>query len=194
MRNNVTSITNLFPDTSIHDAGFLDIPFIYDLIIRGSMDGSFTEAILSSKGYLAILFTLFLSLRLFGKLKFLRSRKPEQLNCISKELLIFSDHDEPIGFLKIATYRDVNRNIIKLIDLCAIKYELRGQGYGKRMINQFLEMQPAGTEFWAYCNKYAKSMQHIFKAMHFRRTSVGNGLELYALGKSEPKVLDAIAH
>lgn len=193
MPNKMTSFIDVFSNTSIHDAGFLDLPFIFDLIVRGSLDGSFGASVISSSGYISLLLSLFMSLRFFSKLKSLRSRKNERPYRIDKELLIFSDHNEPVGFLQVRTFQDESRNIFKIIDTCAIKYERRGQGYGKCMISQFLEMQPAGTEFWAYCNKYAKSMQHIFKNMHFRRTSVRNGLEQYTLGKSEAKVLDALA-
>ncbi|MFJ2989267.1 GNAT family N-acetyltransferase [Collimonas sp. NPDC087041] len=189
MRNKVTSITNLFADTSIHDAGLLDIPFIFDLIVRGSMDGSFTDAFISSSGYFTILSSLFLSHRFFLKLKSICSRNDERFYHMRKELLIFSDHGEPIGFLQVINYQDKNNNFYKLIDLCAIKYGLRGQGYGKCMISKFLEMQPPDTEIRAYCNKYAKGMQHIFKKMHFRRTSVGRGLNLFTLGKSDAKTL-----
>ncbi|HWW07810.1 hypothetical protein [Collimonas sp.] len=189
----MTSISNLLTDTSIHDAGILDIPFIFDLVVRGSLDGSFTDSFLTSTGHIAIFLSLLASVRFFSKLQFLGPRNRKHGKDMDRELLVFTHQGEPIGFLQIKTAQEEDGSIVKLIDKCAIKYELRGQGHGTNMINLFVAMQPANTKLLAYCNKYAQSMQHIFRYMHFRRTTVGKGLNLYTLGNFEQEQLDAIA-
>jgi RimJ/RimL family protein N-acetyltransferase len=191
MHNNMTSISNEFSDAAIHNASILDIPFIFDLIVHGSLDGSFTDSFLSSKGYIAILVSLFTSVLFFSKLKILKSNNKSQADDV--QLLVFTHQDDAIGFLQIKTFREENGNITKLIDKCAIKDEFRGQGLGKNMINLFLATQSSDTKIFAYCNKYAKSMQRIFRHVHFRRTSIGRGLNLYTLGKFEQKQFDTIA-
>lgn len=182
MPNSTTSISNLFADTTIHYATSFDIPFIFDLIVRGSMDGSFAGSLISSSGYVTILASLFASLHFFSKLKFFTWRSFKQTRRAYKELLTFSDQSEPIGFLQITTYPDVNGRTYKVIDICAVKYELRRHGYGKHMISLFLDTQPANIQFLAYCNSYAKNMQRILRQLQFTRTSVGQGFNLYTLG------------
>ncbi|WP_211464422.1 GNAT family N-acetyltransferase [Collimonas silvisoli] len=189
----MTSISNLLTDTSIHDASILDIPFIFDLVVRGSLDGAFTDSFLSSTGYIAALLSLFASIRFFSKLQFLWPRNKKHSKDVERELLVCTYQGEPIGFLQIKTFQEKDGSVVKIIDKCAIKYELRGQGHGKNMINLFVAMQPANTKLIAFCNKYAQSMQRIFRRMHFRRTSVGKGLNLYTLGSFEQEQLDAIA-
>ncbi len=193
MPNKMTSISNSLTDFSIHNASILDIPFIFDLIVQGSLEGSFTDSFLSSKGHIAILLSLLASVRFFSRLKILWPTNRKRAKHIHDELLVFFYKDSPIGFLQIKTSQEENGCIIKLIDKCAIKNEFRGQGHGKNMINLFIAMQSADANFFAYCNKYAKSMQHIFRQVYFRRTSIGGGLNLYTLGAFEQRQLDMIA-
>ncbi|GAC1316884.1 MAG: hypothetical protein NVSMB28_03580 [Collimonas sp.] len=190
MPNSMTSISNSLTDFSIRDAGILDIPFIFDLIVRGSMEGAFTDSFLSSVGYIAVLSSLFASVRFFSKLQMLwpANRHRVKYKC-SKELLVFIYQDNPIGFLEIKTVQEENEDTVKLIDKCAIKDQFRGKGHGKNMLDLFIARQSADTAILAYCNKYAKSMQHIFRRMHFRRTSAGKGLNLYVLGNFEQEQL-----
>ncbi|HWX03369.1 GNAT family N-acetyltransferase [Collimonas sp.] len=193
MRDDATSISNLLANTSIDAASFLDIPFVFDLIVRGSMDGTFTDSLISSGGYVTILLSLFASLHFFSRLKFFEWRGNKQANHTCNELLIFSDQTEAIGFLQITSCPSKDGSVVKFINKCAIKYELRRQGYGRNMMNLFLKAQPIDTKLAAYCNPYAKGMQHIFRQMHFRRTSIGHGLNLYTLGNFDAEEFDAVA-
>lgn len=154
-------------------AGVLDIPYIFTLLQEGSFIGSFSNFLMTSKGYFLVLKMLFsemLPLRLF------KSKQEEG------QFYIFSLDRQDIGFIKIKTLLFAGG--LQVIDLCAIDPALRNQKHGSQMIRMYLESLPAGTDVIAYCTKYSRAMQHILARQKFRRDKRSFRLECYHFKKS----------
>lgn len=155
-------------------AGLLDIPFIFDLVLEGSVSGSFSDSYLMRQGYLHILFLLLTSLHSLSWI--CRGKK--------RELLIFRKSTIPVGFIQIESMTMKNGNACRYIMTCAIAPLYRGSRYGRDMVELLIARSPMGTEICAFCTKYARAMQHILKNLHFVRRTAGHGLESYSFLKS----------
>ena len=143
-------------DFQFRKAGVLDLPFIFNLIIDGSIDGSFTECLLTSSG--TIFLFMYLLLRLLPLPFVIRKYN---------KIKIFKNEQNDLGFLDSSEEKKLNS---QKIELCAIKHVFRNNGVGTLMIQLYLESLPKNIEVQAYCTKYAKTMQHILKKLGFRRS------------------------
>ena len=146
-------------DYKFRNASLLDIPFIFDLIQDGSQRWAFTEKFLTPKGWVEVLSMLILDV--------LAPHRYIEHGGYDIKLLIFTLNDEDVGFMKIKP-RLTDRYIYE-IDICAVAQEHRNQNIGSQMIRMFIEDLPSGTEIVAYCTKYSRAMQHIFKMQKFIR-------------------------
>lgn len=151
------------------NAGVLDLPFIFDLVLDGSFAGSFSDTYLTRKGYAKILFLLITSLHVFRW--FFKSRR--------RELLLFVKHDVPVGFIQIESSIKPDGNPYCYIMTCAISPQFRGNRYGREMLMLLVDRCNAGTEVCAVCTKYARAMRRTLMGLHFVRKSVGLGLDAY---------------
>ena len=156
-------------------ANLLDLPFIFNLLIDGSIEGYFTERFLTNAGTFDIFTFLFLRLlpviNRFGKFN-------------RYKILVFTKKQTDLGFVIINSVGN-----IQVIEFCAIEHEHRGQKNGTLMIKLFIESVSKNTEIAVYCTKFARPMQHILKKLGFSRMKsfVGNQLELYIFKKeAEP--------
>ncbi len=162
-------------------AGLLDIPFIFDLVLDGSVAGSFSDRYLKRQGYLSILFLLLTSLRSLSWI--FRTKK--------RELLLFMRSDVPVGFIQIEWTNTKAGIPCCYVTTCAIAPVYRGNHYGRDMIELLIARAPVGTEIWAYCTKYARAMQRTLKNLHFVRRTAGHGLDAYSFMKSRDDVAAA---
>ena len=140
-------------------AGLLDIPLIFDLVQDGSQIGSFAEKFATSKGWVYLLRMLILDV--------LAPHRFVVDEGYDIKLLIFTLNNEDVGFMKIKS-QFTDRYIYE-INLCAISQEHRNQKNGSQMIRMFIEDLPSGAEIYAYCTKYSRAMQHIFRMLKFQR-------------------------
>ena len=152
-------------------ANLLDLPFIFNLLIDGSREGSFTDRFLTGAGTSSIFTFLFLRLFPFtaswGKFKRFK-------------ILIFIKKQTELGFLIF----NVSGNI-QVIEFCAIEHEHRGQKNGTLMIKLFIETIPKNSEIAVYCTKFARPMQRVLKNLGFSRMKsyVGKHLEYFTFKK-----------
>lgn len=151
-------------------AGLLDLPFIFDLVLDGSSAGSFSDTYLTRKGYVKILLLLLSSLRIFRWI--FRSKQ--------RDLLLFVKNDVPVGFMQIESSIKPNGDAYRYIMTCAIAPALRGNRYGREMIELLVKRCHANTEICAVCTKYARAMRRTLMGLHFARKSIGLGLDAYS--------------
>lgn len=177
-------MTNLDTAAGVHFryAGALDLPFIFSLMTDTALnDGSFADTLLTGSGYGALLIALMTALHSFQRWK--------RRNKARHELWVLEADDECVGFLHcIRNHASHNMPDVH-IHACAIAPAYRNLGYGNKMLEWLMEREAdSGAAITAYCNRYAKAMQHIFKRHRFVRESAARGLERYVLqpGKSTP--------
>ena len=167
---------SLNKDYKFRKTSLLDIPFIFDLIQDGSQVGSFAEKYLTAKGAVHVLSMLLLDV--------LAPHRYIEREGYDIKLLIFALNNEDVGFMKIRL-RFTDHNIYE-IDICAIAPEYRNQKIGSQMIRMFIEDLPSGAEVAAYCTKYSKAMQHIFKMQKFLRDKKTTHLHIECFHFTKP--------
>ena len=158
-------------DYKFRKAGLLDIPFIFELIQEGSLNGVFNESLMTSKGYIFTLFELYLDV-----LRPLRIMVRKE----DIKLLIFTLNDQSIGFIKIHFQFTGEQEI----SLCSITPPHRNHKHGSQMISMYLETLPTGTVVIAYCTKYSRAMQQILKKLKFQRGKNSSLNECYRFTKN----------
>jgi len=153
------------------DASLLDIPFIFNLIYEGSLEGVFSDNLHAKAGPYTILKMLLPSLKLFSQF--------QPKSAPRKELLMVHHQGEELGFIQLEITALDEKHKNKYIATCSIAHAFRGQGHGTNMIAAFVNDQEPGTRIIAISNKYAKPMRAILKTLHFQRKSIGSGLDSY---------------
>lgn len=167
------------PDTAsgvhVRYASVFDIPFIFSLMTDTALnDGSFADTLLTGSGYGALLIALMAALHAFQRWQWRKQGR--------HDLWVLEADDECVGFLHCIRSHAPDGMRQVHIHACAIAPAYRNKGYGRKMVAWLMERE-AGSEavITAYCNRYAKGMQHIFKQHRFVRESIGRGLERYVL-------------
>ena len=158
-------------DYKFRKAGLLDIPFIFELIQEGSLNGFFNDYLMTSKGYIFTLVELYLDV-----LRPLRALLRKE----DIKLLIFTLNDQDLGFIKIQFHFTGEQEIC----LCAITPPLRNHNHGSQMIRMYLDTLPTGTVVIAYCTKYARAMQYVLKKLKFQRDKKSFPQECYRYTKN----------
>jgi len=168
----------------LRKAGWTDVPFLYELMLDGSLQGSFADRFLTARSHVALLRYL---------LRGVKSSRP--LNGLDGLVeharvttLIFDTADRPLGFVRCGTWRSADGCFHAEILNCAVAASCRGAGIGGQMIRRYLERLPDDTEVTAHCTKYARAMQATLKRLHFKRQRAAGRLECYRMtaGASEP--------
>jgi hypothetical protein len=155
-------------------ASILDTPYLYELILQGSMEGSFTDRHFSQGGYARLLKLLLKAL----------IKPPRRLALWknSDAVVIVEYNGERIGFIHTSRQPQHETGVQLHIEHCTVATPFRNQGHGTRIIHWLIsEAVTEQTTLTACCTKYARAMQHIFKKNHFERSSIGLGLDLYSL-------------
>ena len=162
-------------------ASVLDIPYIYELVLQGSINGAFTGRHLYPNGYGKLL------VQLFGILL-----KPLRVdgNSAKVQALVLIEYDgEEIGFLHYTQESKTGANTHMHLEHCIVSSLHRGQGHGNRIVC-WVVAQASNNKCMlsAVCSKYSRAMQHILKKNRFKRISIGKGLEVYTLSCSQPTI------
>lgn len=155
----------------LRKASVIDLPFIFYLMYDGSIDGAFTGSFVSRHGSVYLFSYLIRSFIPFKSYLF--------KTLFIEEVFVYGDNQYDFGFIITITEPQKN-NEPKHITICAtaIKPQHRKKGLGKMMIKSFLESLDPNTEVHAYCTKYSKVMQIIFRKLKFiRDTKRENQLE-----------------
>jgi len=156
-------------------ATVLDIPYIFGLIQEGSLIGSFTNSLMTSKGYRFTLKSLFLDVIPLLRI-FVTHTEKTKLN-------VFSLNNKEIGFIRIS--QPTNNENVQVIELCAIDPVHRNQNYGATMLQMYLDSLPNGTEVIAHCTKYSRAMQHLLIRKKFLRDKHCFPLKTFRLVKGD---------
>lgn len=162
-------------DVHFRYASAFDIPYIFSLMTDAALnDGSFADALLTGSGYGSLLIALLMALRVVQRLNW---RKKER-----HDLWVLEANDEYAGFLHCIRNLAPDSTPTVHIHACAIDPAYRNMGFGNKMVAWLMERE-AGRQamITAYCNRYARGMQHILKRHRFVRESIGRGLERYVL-------------
>lgn len=142
-------------------AGLLDVPFVFDLTLEGSVAGSFSDQFLEvKKGPMKLLWML------------LRDIVWKSWRIPSASLagwFMVRHGQKPIGFVHLYSTGESGADSAFELALCAISPALRNQGYGTAMIRAIIARYPPGTTVTVHCRKYARAMQHILKRLGFLR-------------------------
>lgn len=155
---------------SFRSASLLDIPFIFNLIMDGSLTGAFPAVYATPKGSA----TLFLML----VRDILHPHRFVDNEMCDTKTFIFTQDNEEIGFMQIGHKGEGQPQVIKT---CAISQEHRNQHHGSQMIRMYIENLPAATEVIAYCTKFNKAMPRVLKKLGFRRENADFGYDCYHL-------------
>ncbi|HEY5995251.1 MAG TPA: hypothetical protein VIU46_11710 [Gallionellaceae bacterium] len=155
------------PAPAFRKAGLLDLPFIFNQIVEGCVEGVYSDLFLTGGGNVHLMRLLFLNLLPFGKL--LGKRK-------LYDFLIFRKGQEEIGFVGMYAARDaVSGDAAKhqatlTIGFFGVAQAFRGKHKGIMMMRMLLEHLPADATIDAYTTKYAVGMQRLLTRSGFRQT------------------------
>ena len=158
-------------------AGLLDLPFIFNQIMEGAVDGAFTERFLTAKGNLHLFRLLFLNLlpfnRLLGKYRIY-------------DFLMFQRGEDDLGFVGIHTGHDDGNTTVGFY---GIANEHRGKKYGSWMMASLIEYLPADARIAVYTTEYSVAMQHILLKAGFKRTPSpqGSKAKFFILSRHKPE-------
>ena len=171
---------------NLRKASILDIPYLYGLILQGSSEGSFSDRHFFRNGYLKLLAMLFKLL--------LKPVRSVDAASETHAVMLLEFNGEQIGFIHYSKHSYADKNACMHIEHCAIATPYRNLGHGTWLTHWAIgmAMQDSAT-LTACCTKYARVMQHIFKKVRFKRTSIGYGLEMYTLAYP-PSVIQESPH
>lgn len=144
----------------LRKAGLLDIPFLFELIQECSLEGAFSENLMTSSGYLMVLGRLMKDI--------LQTPHLFKQEADRHQILIFTRDRKEVGFLHYSTSLD-DQPPSRIIELCAISPEYRNQNIGSLMLREYIDSLDDSTQVQVYCNKYSRAMQHILVKLKFRR-------------------------
>lgn len=150
-----------FDGLAFRRAGLLDVPFVFDLMLEGSVAGSFSDQFLAVKtGARKLLWML---LRDIALKSWRTPRTPLAGWFVARH------GQQPIGFVHVYSTSESSAGSAIELALCAVSPALRNQGYGTAVIRALIARYPPGTTLTVHCTKYARAMQHILKRLGFLR-------------------------
>lgn len=138
-------------------AGFLEIPFIFNIIQEGCLTGSFSENLMTSAGYFTVLRTLFTEIALGW---FATQR--------TSGLAIFTIGQAELGFMLVKASQAEGQPV-QVIELCGIADQHRNQHHGSKMIQMYLATLQHNTCVVVYCTKFSTAMRHVLLRLKFKR-------------------------
>jgi hypothetical protein len=142
-----------------HKAGLLDLPFIYQQIIEGSVEGVYSDRFLTGGGNVNLFRLLLVNLLPFGKRKLY-------------DFLMYHNNGNEIGFAGIYTGIDqVEPRGSMIIGFFGIASEYRGKKHGILMMRKLIEHLPADARIAAYTTKFASGMQRLLSRSGFRQSA-----------------------
>lgn len=148
-------------------ASLLDVPFIFELVMAGSEAGVFTPRYQRLGGYVALFKIVLLGVLRLQGMPGLTGRDYRWW------IIYHQDQDQELGCMQVFTEAPEQGPLHKHLMHFALADEHKGQGHGKRILQRFIALQPAGAVILVICTKQAKAMQHLVKRLHFRRNTKG---------------------
>ena len=145
-------------ELSYRDASLLDVPFIFDLMMDGAMNGSFSNVFIKCKGspqLLWFILTGIISQKFFPKSSLVQFRWQLVLDATGKE----------VGFFKTS----IEVAQIFHLELLAIVQNRRNFGIGTAVVRDIISKLSSEAHLHVHCTKYARAMQHILKRNNFSR-------------------------
>ena len=145
---------------SYRDASLLDVPFIFDLMMDGAMNGSFSDAFIERKGSPQLLWAIFTGII---SQKFLSKSSPMQF----RWQLVLDITGNEVGFLKTSIH---TLEAVCHLELLAIVQKRRNLGIGTSVVRDITSKLPNQAQLRVHCTKFSRAMQHILKRNDFSRT------------------------
>ncbi len=137
-------------------AGLLDLPFVFNQVMDGSIEGVYSERFLAPGGNIHLFKLLFVNLLPFGKL--LGKHK-------IYDFLIFRKGENEIGYAGL--YAEPSG--AQVIGFFGVDKQFRGKRNGARMLRELVRYLPADAKVEAYTTKYATGMQRLLSHAGFRQ-------------------------
>ena len=152
-------IENIQTVYALREAGLLELPFIYNLILSGSILGVFSDFFISSYGQVKLFKTLFRDLFLFpaivgGKFS-------------NRDFYIFMMDGRDIGFIALEDIKVSDTTVERHITECALIESFRHHKHGSHLIRMVVETASSAARHCAVCTPHAKEMQAILKKHGF---------------------------
>ena len=151
-------------DLSSKRASWLDIPYVFELLMEGSFSGSFSDRFLQRKWW-GKLFFYTLSL-------FFRHSGWWGNNANVQRMWLIYDGNEQIGFYHLVSSKNENQQKELLINLICVSHSYRNQRVASRIIQRLIDHQPQETLMVVYCTKYARAMQRVLTKLKFERDKI----------------------
>ena len=148
-------------DIQFKKVGLFDVPFVFGLMLDGSLAGAFSDSYLRDAGHFK-LFTLVLGTVFVRPLWMTRHPAREQT------LLVCSKGLE-VGFIQLDNTAGTSECPVSTIALFAIAKEHQNQGLATQALSILIATLPRHAILEAYCTKYARAMQHVLLKLHFTR-------------------------
>lgn len=171
--------TGASPELVFEKAGFLDIPFIFQLLLEGGIAGSFSDRYLIGAGHF----------KLFMRITDLVAPWPRWLTWKrtvprAPALQIVRDGDDDVALVQIAfnttAFGDPHATLVML----AVAQKQKNKRYGTQIVQALVRDLPELGMMDVYCTKYARAMHRILYNLHFKRDRIMvRGLSRFVLSR-----------
>ena len=147
---------------SYRRANFLDVPLIFQLLLEGAEDGSFSDVFVTRTGSRKLFGVIFrgIATQLF---------QAKNTNSQYEWQVISNDDGVEVGFLKVCKGRGVCKD--SHLELFALSPAHRNQGLGTAVLENIASEVPGDGHLYVHCTKYARAMQHILKRHGMKRNT-----------------------
>ncbi len=157
-------------DLSNRRATWLDIPYVFELLMEGSVSGSFSDRFLLRKGWGQLFF--------FTLCLFFNSRLWWRKSAGKQRMWLIYDGEEQIGFYHLVSSRTHTAQKELLINLICVSKQYRNRRVASRIIQRLIDHQAEEAVLVAYCTKYARAMQRVLTKLKFERDKIAHVREL----------------
>lgn len=148
-------------------AGFLDIPFIFQLLLEGGIAGSFSDRYLIGAGHFKLF--LWITDTIAPWPAWLTWRRKTKR---APSIQIVRKGDDDVGLIQMA-YSKTSLGVPQTsLVLLAVAQNHKNQRYGTQVIERLIDELPELAVMDVCCTKYARAMHHILHKLHFKRDRV----------------------
>lgn len=151
-------------DIQFKKVGLFDVPFVFGLMLDGSLAGAFSDSYLRNAGHFK-LFTLVLGTVFVRPLWMTKNPAKVQTFLLCRNGL-------EVGFIQLDNRGGTAELPVSTIALFAIAKEHQNQGLATQALSTLIATLPQQAILQAYCTKYARPMQHVLLKLHFKRDKV----------------------
>ena len=141
--------------------GLWDVPFVFGLMLDGSLAGAFSDCYLRDTGHFKLL-TLVLG-SVFVRPLWM-TKHPARV-----QAFLLCSNGLEVGFIQLDNSAGTPEQPVSTLAVFAIAKEHQNQGLATQALLTLIATLPHQAILEAYCTKYARAMQHILVKLHFRR-------------------------